>query len=131
MGNHKDLEAWKLSVNLVSKIYVLTKDFPKGELYCLTSQIRRCAISIPSNIAEGSARQSDKELIQFLYIALGSLAELETQLIISQMLSYISNIQEVLEDLNTIKKTILGLLKYLKNKKPSHLSPLTAHQKRK
>lgn len=61
MSNHKELEAWKLSIDLVSEIYKLTKDFPKEELYGLTSQIRRCAISIPSNIAEGSARQSDKE----------------------------------------------------------------------
>lgn len=127
MSNHKDLEAWKLSIELVSEIYKLTKDFPKEELYNLTSQIRHCAISIPSNIAEGSARQSDKELIQFLYISLGSIAELETQLIISQRLSYLLEIQEIIEKLNKIKKTILGLIKYLKNKKSSHSSPLTSH----
>lgn len=116
MSNHKDLEAWKLSIDLVSEIYKLTKKFPKEEIYGLTNQIRRCAVSIPSNIAEGSARQSDKELIQFLYIALGSAAELETQLIIAQNLSYIITIQEVSNKLDTIKKTILGLIKYLKGK---------------
>ncbi len=117
MSNHKDLDAWKLSINLVTEIYKITQNFPKEDLYGLTNQIRRCAVSIPSNIAEGSARQSDKELIQFLYIALGSLAELETQLLIAQNLSYILSSHDLLEKLNTIKKNILGLIKYLKGKK--------------
>lgn len=117
MSNHKDLDAWKLSINFIAEIYRITQSFPKEELYGLTNQIRRSAISIPSNIAEGSARQSDKELVQFLYIALGSLAELETQLIIAQNLNYILNLTEVSEQLNNIKRTILGLIKYLKNKK--------------
>lgn len=67
MSNHKDLEAWKLSIELVTEIYKKTKDFPKEELYGLTSQIRRCAVSIPSNIAEGSARQSDKDTHHSLF----------------------------------------------------------------
>lgn len=117
MNNHKDLDAWKLSIELVTEIYKKTKGFPREELYGLTSQIRRCAVSIPSNIAEGSARQSDKELIQFLYIALGSCSELETQLIISENLEYISEIQDLSNMLTIIKKTILGLIKYLKKKK--------------
>lgn len=117
MSNHKDLDAWKLSIDLVTEIYKKTKEFPKEELYGLTSQIRRCAVSIPSNIAEGSARQSDKELIQFLYIALGSCAELETQLIISENLYYITEAKSISDQLTTIKKTILGLIKYLKKKK--------------
>lgn len=116
MSNHKDLEVWKLSIDLVSEIYNLTKNFPKEELYGLTSQIRRSAVSIPSNIAEGSARQSDKELIQFLYIALGSAAELETQLVIAQKLSFIESFQEIINKLNRIKKAIVGLIKYLKGK---------------
>jgi len=69
--NHKDLNVWKKSIDLVDIIYKMTKSFPKEELYCLTSQIRRSAISVPSNIAEGAARSSKKEFIQFLYIALG------------------------------------------------------------
>lgn len=117
MSNHKDLDAWKLSIELVTEIYKKTKDFPKEELYGLTSQIRRCAVSIPSNIAEGSARQSDKELIHFLYIALGSCSELETQLIISKNLEYLSEIKNLSDRLTIIKKTILGLIKYLKKKK--------------
>lgn len=117
MSNHKDLEVWKYSIEFVSNIYELTKNFPKDELYGLTNQIRRCAVSIPSNIAEGSARQSDKEFMQFLYIAMGSLAELETQLIISQNLSYIKNINEQLDKIIVIRKLIVGLIKYLRNKK--------------
>lgn len=117
MSNHKELDAWKLSIELVSEIYEITKTFPKEEIYGLTNQIRRCAVSIPSNIAEGSARQSDKELVQFLYISLGSLAELETQLIIAQKLSYALDLQYFFDKLNAIKKMVLGLIKYLKNKK--------------
>lgn len=85
--------------------------------YGLTSQIRRSAVSIPSNIAEGAARHSDKEMIQFLYISLGSLAELETQLIISAKLSYISYDQFAVEMIENIRKMIIGMIKYLKGKK--------------
>ena len=81
--NHKDLEVWKKSMDLVSNIYKITESFPNKEIYGLTNQIRRSAVSVPSNIAEGAARSSKKEFIQFLYIALGSLAELETQMIIA------------------------------------------------
>lgn len=86
MKSHKDLEVWKRSVELVKTIYEITKSFPKEELYGLTNQMRRSAISIPSNIAEGAARNHNKEFIQFLYITLGSIAELETQIIISKKL---------------------------------------------
>ena len=82
-NTHKDLDVWKLGIELVQEVYEVTKVFPKEEMYGLTSQIRRAAVSIPSNIAEGYARESIKELIRFLYISLGSLSELETQLIIS------------------------------------------------
>jgi four helix bundle protein len=116
MADHRNLEAWKLSIEFVSEIYKITETFPKKEMYGLTSQIRRSAVSIPSNIAEGSARQSDKELIQFLYIALGSTAELETQLLIAQNLSYLVNIENLCNKIDSVKKLILGLIKYLKNK---------------
>ena len=96
---HKDLDVWKLSIDLVKDVYNITKTFPQSEIYGLTSQIRRCAVSIPSNIAEGSARSSNKEFIQFLYIALGSCAELETQLIISKEINVVSNF-----DLTKIEK---------------------------
>ena len=116
MSDHRNLDVWKLAIDLVSEVYELTKSFPKEENYGLTSQIKRSAISIPSNIAEGSARQSDKELIQFLYIALGSLSELETQFIIAQKLSYIENIESLSEKFDSIKKLTMGLIKYLKRK---------------
>lgn len=93
---HKDLDVWKEAVMLVKKIYELTSVFPKEEIYGLTSQIRRAVVSIPSNIAEGAARNSTKEFIQFLYIALGSCAELDTQLIIAKELGYINEDQSLL-----------------------------------
>ncbi|TET54780.1 MAG: four helix bundle protein, partial [Actinobacteria bacterium] len=76
--SYKDLTVWQLSIDIVEKIYKQTKNFPKSEIYGLSSQIRRCVISIPSNIAEGSRRGSRKEYVQFLQYAYGSGAELET-----------------------------------------------------
>lgn len=89
MNSHKELKVWQKGIELVKIVYDITGSFPVSEQFGLTSQIRRCAVSIPSNIAEGSGRNSDKELIHFLYITLGSAAELETQLIISQELNYL------------------------------------------
>ena len=112
--NHKDLEVWKKSMDLVSNIYKITESFPNKELYGLTNQIRRAAVSIPSNIAEGAARNSKKEFIQFLYIALGSLSELETQIIIANRLEYLNNLDTLLEDLKFAQKLINRLIYYLK-----------------
>ena len=83
---HKDLDVWKKSIDFVTKIYKTTNSYPKSELYGLVSQIRRAAVSIPSNITEGAVRKSKVEFRQFLYIALSSAAEIETQLIISKNL---------------------------------------------
>jgi four helix bundle protein len=113
---HRDLDVWKKSLDLVEDLYKCTKDFPKEELYSLISQICRSAISIPSNIAEGAARNSKKEFIQFLYIALGSTAELETHLMISERLGYLKDSSEYLNKLDEIKKMLLGLLSFLKKK---------------
>ncbi|GAH43707.1 unnamed protein product [marine sediment metagenome] len=112
--NHKDLEVWKKSMDLVSNIYKITESFPNKELYSLTNQIRKAAVSVPSNIAEGAARNSKKEFIQFLYIALGSLSELETQVIIASRLEYLNNLDTLLEDLKFVQKLINGLIYYLK-----------------
>jgi len=112
--NHKDLEVWKKSIDLVGNIYNITDSFPNKEIYGLTNQIRRAAVSIPSNIAEGAARNSKKEFIQFLYFALGSLAELETQIIIANKLEYINNLDPTLEDFKFVRKLINGLIYYLK-----------------
>jgi four helix bundle protein len=108
--SHKDLEVWKRSIELVTKIYSVTNNFPNQELYGITSQIRRAAISIPSNISEGAGRHHRKELIQFLYVSFGSLSELETQLIISKNLKYLNkNDSEGFQnELNEIRRMILG-----------------------
>ena len=104
-------------MELVEDLYHCTKDFPKEEIYSLTSQIRRSVISIPSNIAEGAARNSKKEFIQFLHIALGSTSELETQLIISGRLGYLKETSGHLNKLDEIKKMLLGLLSFVKKNK--------------
>lgn len=114
--SHKKLDAWKSAMKLVVEIYNTTKSFPKEEFSGLTKQIRRSAVSIPSNIAEGCARQNDKEIIHFLYISIGSLSEVETQLLIAKELNYVKDIEQILSDLNTEKGIILGLIKYLKSK---------------
>jgi len=85
---HKDLDVWKLSIQLLKDIYQLTSKFPSEEKFGLVAQIRRAVVSIPSNISEGAARNSDKDYIRFLYISLGSLSEIETQLIIAEELGF-------------------------------------------
>ena len=112
---HKDMEVWKKSMELVTQIYSITKAYPKEELFSLTSQMRRAAVSIPSNIAEGCARATDKESIRFLDIALGSLAELDTQILISKELGYIND-NPFDEKIKKISALILGLKNYLMNK---------------
>ena len=116
MKDHKELDVWKQSVDLVIGVYEITKDFPREEIYGLTNQIRRAAVSIPSNIAEGAARNTDKEFAQFLYIALGSASELETQLIIAKKLNYVNDISPVRQKLTTAMKLINGLIRHYKNK---------------
>ncbi len=113
---HKDLEVWKKSMDFVESIYKATAIFPADELYGLTSQMRRAAVSIPSNIAEGAARNGKKEFVQFLYIALGSLSELETQIIIAKRLQYISDVDSMLDECSAIKKLLNGLINSLTKK---------------
>lgn len=79
INSHKDLKVWQESMALVENIYQITKSFPSNEQFGLVAQMRRCAISIPSNIAEGAGRKGSKEFVRFLYISMGSLSELETQ----------------------------------------------------
>jgi len=115
MHNFKELKVWKAGIQLSKSIFILTKTFPTDERFGLISQMNRAVVSIPSNIAEGCGRKSDKELHQFLNIALGSAFELETQLIIAGEFDYIND-----ETLNTIcnlvseiQKMIYGLQKSL------------------
>ena len=113
---HKDLDIWKRGITFVEQIYKATANFPKEKLYGLTSQLRRAAISYPSNIAEGAARSSTKEFIKFLYISLGSLSELETQLIIADKLGHIRG-SELPEEVEALRRMTLSFIKYLKSKK--------------
>ena len=116
--DYHDLEVWKRSKALVKRIYALTKTFPKEEIFLLTSQIRRCAISIPSNIAEGHSRHGTKDFINFLSIAIGSAAELETQISIAIDLEYIkvSSCRDLLKELDIILKMLHKLRNKLKSK---------------
>ena len=118
MRTHKDLDVWKKSIALVTKIYQITGTFPKEEMFGLTNQIRRCAVSIPSNIAEGSARVYQKEFIRFLHISLGSQQELETQFIIAKNLNYITEIvfQETQTEIETVGRMLSDLIKAVKLK---------------
>jgi four helix bundle protein len=112
---HKDLEIWKLSIRLVKETYIVTRSFPAEEKYGLSSQMRRTAISIPSNIAEGAGRKSKKEFGNFLSISLGSLAELETQFVISKELEYLSDYSEIKAHIKRIRIMISGLMGKLNN----------------
>lgn len=114
MKSHKDLTVYKTSIDLVIDIYQQSKNFPDSEKFGLTSQIRRASVSIPSNISEGAARSSKKEFIRFLYIALGSVAEIETQLEIAYRLKFIKDTPEVVEKIIYIRRMILKLIKSLK-----------------
>jgi len=113
--SYKDLNVWKNSRRLVKDIYILSENFPKHEQFGLTSQMRRATISVPSNIAEGYARNTKKEYLQFLYIARGSLAELETQILLAIDLLYCNQnmAEEIIKDINSIQKMLTTLIKKL------------------
>jgi len=119
MHNFKELKIWKLSRIFVKDIYLLTKKFPDDERFGLTQQIRRAVVSIPSNIAEGAGRCSDNEFSRFLNIANGSAFEVETQLILSLDLNYISQTEFdfMNEKLQIIEKMIFNFNQSLRNKK--------------
>ncbi|UKT62692.1 four helix bundle protein [Pedobacter mucosus] len=118
MKPHQNLEVWKKSFSLVKKLYILTSKYPSEEKFGLTSQIRRACTSIPVNIAEGSARRSDKELQHFLYIALGSASELDTLLLLSRELDFITSddFDSVSIDLELIFKLLLGFINMVKKR---------------
>ncbi len=113
--SYRDLIAWQKSIDLVVDVYRTTQPFPKDELYGLVSQLRRAAVSVPSNIAEGQARKSPAEFRHFLHNSSGSLMEVETQLTISRLLGYITADAEaaLLSKTNEIGRIINGLLSSL------------------
>ena len=110
---HHDLKAWQEAMQLVKDVYAVTTSFPKEESYGLTSQIRRAAVSIPSNIAEGAARTGTKEFLRFLSVARGSLSELETQLILAKELNFMKSNIELFKRLNSVFGLIGGLMNSL------------------
>ncbi|MEP5338465.1 MAG: four helix bundle protein [Algibacter sp.] len=116
MKSYIELDVWIEARKLVNHVYLLTNDFPKEEIYGIISQIRRCSVSVPSNIAEGCGRQTPKDTIRFLYISRGSLYELETQLYLSNDLSFISEekLNIVLSQIETCKKLLNGFINYYK-----------------
>ena len=114
----KDLKIWQRGIRLVEEVYTISRDFPKEEMYGLKPQLRRSAVSIPSNIAEGFARLHNREYKNFLYISLGSCAELTTQIIIASRLHYIEKIKAdtLLNEIEEISKMTMSLIKKLNTK---------------
>src|ERR1700754_2003936 len=118
MRSHHNLDVWKKALDFVIDIYKATDGLPKEEKFGLTSQLRRAAVSIPANIAEGAGRKSDKELLYFLSNAQGSASEVETELIIAYRLGYLPKavLENLLNTLDEIGRLISGLNNYLKHK---------------
>lgn len=102
---------------LVEQVYAITSHFPNEERFGLTNQLRRAAVSVPSNIAEGAARGSDADFLRFLYISRGSLSEIETQLLIAKNLNFLSDMQEVQQTIEQTFAQLGGLIKHLETKK--------------
>lgn len=127
--NYTELNVWRKSMDLVQVVYEVSRKFPGAELYGLTSQIRRAAVSVPSNIAEGEGRGNPGDFLRFLSIANGSLRELETQLMIAVRLGYVSN-QSIQTAMNLSSETgrlLNGLKRSLNQRKTNHRKPPTAH----
>jgi four helix bundle protein len=120
---HKNLEVWKKAMDLAAQVYSPKTRLPKEELYGLTSQIRRSAVSIPSTIAEGAARHSRKECTRFLHIPSGSVSELETQLLLAIRMGFISG-DSIISHIEEVRKLLLGLLRSLIKKPVTHRSSL-------
>ncbi|MCB1317823.1 MAG: four helix bundle protein [Leptospiraceae bacterium] len=118
LKSYQDLEVWKKSIDWVEKIYLISANFPAAERFGLTSQVRRAAVSVPSNIAEGAARSGTGEFLQFLSVASGSLAEVETQLILAGRLKMLPEpeMQQLLEQAGEINRMLSGLKRSLRSK---------------
>ena len=112
---HEGLQVWQEGMALAKDVYAATASFPKEEIYGLTSQMRRAAVSVPSNIAEGAARGSKKEFLQFLIIARGSLMELETQILLSRDLGFLAHHEQLLERTNKTFALLNGLMGSLRS----------------
>jgi four helix bundle protein len=117
IGTHKDMKVWSRAMNLAESIYRLTATLPSDERYGLTSQMRRAAVSVPSNIAEGAARGSSAEFIRYLMIARGSLSELETQLILINRLKLTEVNEQIMDDIRIIRQMLIALARSLSQRK--------------
>ena len=118
METHKDLRVWQQGIEMVTSIYLMTKSFPKEEVFGLASQLRRASVSVPSNIAEGYARGTDKEKLHFLRISSGSMSEVETQLMLSLNLGYLDQerYNELSETVTSVWKQLNSLISSIKRK---------------
>ena len=118
METHKDLRVWRQSIEMVTSIYLMTQSFPKEEMFGLVSQLRRASVSVPSNIAEGYARGTDKEKLHFLRISSGSMSEVETQLMLGLNLGYIDQekYNELSETVTSVWKQLNSLISSIKNR---------------
>ena len=115
---HRELRAWQNAILLVEQVYQATTLFPKEEVFGLTSQMRRAAVSVPANIDEGYARNSTKELLHFLSISAGSLSELDTLIEISSRLGYLKNAEELSEKVDGVSGLVMGLAASIKRRAP-------------
>jgi four helix bundle protein len=117
MSHFRKILVWQKSISLVTKIYKTTSTFPKEEMFGLTSQIRRSSVSIPSNIAEGAGRESPKDFLRFLYISMGSIFEMQTQLEIAKNITYIKEeeFNNLYEDSREIERMLVSFIKKLKD----------------
>lgn len=113
---YERLDVWQKGMGLAVEVYGMARGLPAEERFSLADQMRRCAVSIPSNIAEGAARASKKEFVQYLYIALGSASELDTQIQIAQRVGYLQDITILRQDILAVKKMINALITSLKKK---------------
>jgi four helix bundle protein len=116
-GSFRDLKAWQKAIELVLDIYRSTRGFPKDEMYGLTAQLRRAAVSVPSNIAEGKGRSTDRDFCLFLHHARGSLFEIETQLMVAQQLGYIpeAEAKKLIDEAGEVARILSGLIKSINN----------------
>ena len=127
--NHKNLDVWVIALELVKQVYDLTKILPRNEQFALSDQLRRASVSIPSNIAEGFGRDSNKEIVRYLVIARGSVNEIEAQYEIVVKLQFCEPNPELIRLISTTRKLLCGLIKKFKSKENSgHRSPITTHK---
>ena len=118
MRDFRDLDVWKNSVDLVERIYFITGNFPKSEIYGLSQQLRRAVVSISSNISEGCGKRTSKDFAQFLYNAFGSVKEVECQLIIAYRLKYLEKdtFDNIMKEINSVGKMLRGFINYILEK---------------